>query len=506
MRTSSVYRVSVGFASQIIALAAGTAERFVAAGVLLRAWGVDLFADWSVLFAAAGLAALAELGTNVTFSNRFQASVASGHRADLPREVGIALAISSILALLAFSIAAAFTFSGMLNLSIRLSPEGYKIAEYVFIFFVLDYAIRLPSGAITEVYRAIGKFARAQILYTTATIGRIVVYICVFLFDVGPVSVSILLLVASIVVFWGIFVLDARYKYNIRLLLVMASGKDIKSIIDVSKWYAAQSWALQLWNVAPPLIIAHIAGSGPLVASFVLVRTLANSLRQIPAMFATAACIEIARSHFENAHDIIPERLLQTGKMTCALSGLMAGFLLGFGDVVISLWTGKPELYNPILLALFVVPLLIIAPAVPFHQFLHLGNFPRQIGTARILQLLLMLSCVIPMTLAFGVHGCALGLAVSETVSVGGYLLVVGLRAGGVRPVHYLSRCIFVVFASASISWGIAAGIKHLVADDSPLGLAVSVSGWGVVAAFPLVWSVVPDTLRRRATDRIKSG
>src|SRR4051812_29812699 len=77
-RMSVTARIGREYLAQLVGMAGLLVDRVLLTGILLRAWGVEAFAQWSVAMAAAGMVAFFDFGLNLYFSNRLTFSVEQG--------------------------------------------------------------------------------------------------------------------------------------------------------------------------------------------------------------------------------------------------------------------------------------------------------------------------------------------------------------------------------------------------------------------------------------------
>ena len=62
---ASLKRMTSNVAAQIFAVAASLIDRIILVGFLIRGWGADVFADYSVIQSASTLLLIAELGIQI---------------------------------------------------------------------------------------------------------------------------------------------------------------------------------------------------------------------------------------------------------------------------------------------------------------------------------------------------------------------------------------------------------------------------------------------------------
>jgi hypothetical protein len=96
-------------ALQLVGLVTSTIDRIVIGGLLLRLWGVAVFEDWSVLFAAAALLGLLDFGLYMTLGNGLNEAFQKKQMTLFARRVSSALFIKAAISAVGFLLVVAWT-------------------------------------------------------------------------------------------------------------------------------------------------------------------------------------------------------------------------------------------------------------------------------------------------------------------------------------------------------------------------------------------------------------
>jgi hypothetical protein len=126
-------RIAKNAAAQILAQLVAFADRFLVVGILLRAWGTQIYSEWMLLVSCVGLLALGELGLNIYYGNIYQIAWATADTKRFQRMVSVALTCSAVLAILLGCFGLLFLAADGLTkvLSIKALPHGEAIAVAV---------------------------------------------------------------------------------------------------------------------------------------------------------------------------------------------------------------------------------------------------------------------------------------------------------------------------------------------------------------------------------------
>lgn len=500
---SSSKKAGKNFLAHVISLSLNACERLLTVAILVRLWGDAVFGDWLLLVAAAGIIPLADLGMEATFGNAYQAACAQGEVLRFQRLQKVAMTCRVAVAGLAGLACLVAITLGSIRVLLGLSKLGDQEAVTVFALVALDMLLSFPRASLVQIYRAKGVYARGELLFALTLVGRIGVVGSAAAFGSSPTALATWLILSNIILGWGVMVMDLQRFPDVTLGLAMPGRTELAQIVATSKWFALSSGTIHLSLYFPVLVVGALVGGGATVVGFTVVRTLVNLARQIPTYLALSYGIELAQLYYRRSTQSLTALFSVTGRMCCGVSGIFTGLILGFGQAMLMLWTGDPSFYNRGLLIIFVLPLLLTAPALPATMLLHLGNRARQDGIGSGLQLLLVLSLVPACTAAWGVQGAAIGLGLAESLAIGVYKLRVGADTAGVRLAEYLGRCLPILGISCALSWAAAVVIGDAIDTRGWVGLMVAVGIWGVFVPGPVLIATLPAAARQRVFFRL---
>ena len=177
-------RIAREYLAQIFAFAITMFDRLVLVGVLIRLWGVDIFAAWTVALSVAGMVAIFDFGLNLYFGNRLFFAVEQGEK-DRARH---------ILGAGNFALACASLFGAVavigLYLLFRNTDEGVNQETtllWAVIILAVATAARQAMAAQYAVYRAHQQFFRQTIIFSLGDLLRIATVIA---FSIGFASTA----------------------------------------------------------------------------------------------------------------------------------------------------------------------------------------------------------------------------------------------------------------------------------------------------------------------------
>lgn len=405
------------FGAQALSLLVTLLERLIVVGLLLRGWGADVYAGWTVLLAAAGSLSLADLGMALYFGNLWQKAQARGERDELQRSLGVSLSIYLALAIL-------LTGGGAVALRLgaadALAAGRIAAPQATLVLALLGAAVvlRLARGAMTQLYRGHRQFARGILIDLCAPCVTSTAGIVVALLHWPPTTLAGVTLAAEILLGWGLMLTDIRRRFpHLRLRPALPSAREIEALAVRLPWLALQQAASVTQLQGPVLILgATHAGSATLVG-FVLARTLVNLTRQIVIMLSLATGVENAHEHHAGNAATAIRGLFALGRfaMTTTVAGAAAILLLGEGFV--TLWTGRPELFDRPAAAWLLAGVVIAAMTTPLATLLNFLNEQRTTAISGAMQTSTALAAIFLLAPAFGGAGAAAGLFLGECVS-----------------------------------------------------------------------------------------
>lgn len=501
---ASLRRATSNIAAQVVSLAAGVIDRIVLVGLLLRVWGADTFASYAIVQSWAGLLLMVELGAQIYFQNEEQNAHVRGDKARFRRIAAIHLGLS--LCVVA-PLAALFTLivaSGSADIALRLPHFDLVSARWMLWLLGIGNLLSVLRAPASTVFSATGDFAYVTLISAGSVVVNTLAAFAAVSLGAAPLTVAILFFLlygVGAALFFHLALRARRGEWSAPPAL--PSRAEFLGAVNHVKWFALQMIAPTVWLQTPVLVFASRGVAGAEIAAFLLMRTMVNQIRQSFQFAAVGAGLEIATYSHAGEHARAWEITAQVGRMTSVISGVFVGGILAFGPTVTYYWAGEAGLYDPRIAAAMLIPLLIVAPLQQPVALLQYANRSREIGLLRLgLVVFGPLGCVIGERLA-GPPGVAAGLGVAEILA---YALVAPRLAvmpsiSGFFP--YYVKTLAIGGAAAALSGGAAYGLHAFVRPVTLLPFLAEGMVWGCLIVLPLVYSALPEPLKRAARARL---
>lgn len=495
-------RPLIDVGAQAAPIVATLVERILLTALVVQRLGVERFEMWSLILATVTLLTLVDLGTRVTFSNRIAASANAGD----PARAGVIYRESNTIFLglgtLVFGLTLAFAFSAHTQhwLGFDQPLDGREQAVAVCIGFGI--AVRMAVANASAVYRANLAFARGTVVVALSELARAGAMVVSVIIWPNLLSPAVATAVVSGVTYGVLIPIDfARHFPSYRFALSRPTAISLHRAVPESAMFATSYLPNVLLVQIPVMLIGSRSVSGVL-AAFVLMRTIANSLRSLTQSFLGVIGMELGRLENQGR---MGELRIAYSKLSLLVSisfGGICGFVWSWGGLLVAWWTGRPALFDPMLLAIMLAPLVITPVTQLVIPFLTYAHRPERVATSIVAQVLavLMLSLLIPVS--------SLALRLSLAIS-GGEILALA-------PIAYFSanqivggRLATFAFSSIAVSVGTAGAVTAMVLvvqrwSYSATGLLISAIPIAVVIGTPtgIVFIRFIQSLRASARGR----
>jgi O-antigen/teichoic acid export membrane protein len=500
MRDRWLKRAMQNVIGQVASMLVSILDRVLVVGLLLRYWGPDRFSDWSVLQATALVLSFAEFGIQTYFLNLQQAAFARNDRDGFARSVALALGIYGALSVaLAAGLAMAVLLVGTSIFTLQtIDPSE---ARYVFLLLGLGVIVGFGRAVVSSVYAATGRFARAVVLQALIQLVLTCATIAAILLGGGPVALATIFFLA-----WGpgglaVSLHDMRRTTEwARLAPAFPRIQELRDGIRHVKWFAFQQGGPVLWLQLPVMILNYFNISGTLLASFLVLRTCANLIRQLISFAVLGVGIEIAAILHRDSEGRTLHLAQETGISISALSGAIAAVLLGMGEPLIYHWTRDAALFDPVIAALLVAPVLLTAPLQSVISLLQFSNQSAAVGIPRLLQVGFGFFLCIAGAWRFGIIGVAAGLALAETVALWFSLSFAPSSFFGEPSViaRYFFKAALATISAALWSVLVADALQRMISPWTLGGFLVDAALWAILAILPAGMLSLPSHARQR--------
>jgi O-antigen/teichoic acid export membrane protein len=489
-------KIVYNFLAQIAGLLISFLDRLVLVGILIRVWGVDVYADWVKLCASAGLISLCELGIGIYFGNALAMAFAEEDEDLFNRIISTNLVISLVIGMtLLFGATFVFFVNVDQLLSVRSTSDSTKI------LFVLALAeiFHLTRGAVSQIYRGRGEFARGATIDTGVAAIKIGLGILVASLSGKPMTMALVFAASALVGGWGIMLFDLHRRYpQIQFVLYRPRRETGSDIFKNVAWYALVQGAPLAWLHVPILLLGAFGYGGASLVTYVAQRTMVHFGRSIVNMLSMGMTVELT-GHFHKRQFIELGRIINAmGRIIASTIGIVVSAIFCFGSTLVAVWTGRPDLFDPVILFWMLTPAIIVAPALPLSGLCMYANRPQFLAVAYAVQLGIALMLAYPMVYNFGVAGLAISLAAGEILGMGILLPVLFVGKIDFRYLPHAIECMLVSIAACF--WGslVAWLLLSTFGSLSVAKLGVVLAIWTGMAVPPVLYISLPTPHRAR--------
>lgn len=480
------------------------ADRIVFTAILIRVWGTDLFSDWATILAACNLLMIAEFGFQVLLGNSLVR--AEGRRAARAFNRLVAIGLFFYLALGAILLGVVVAMVAFGDIGRMLSLLEMPRANLVFLLLAAYSILRIMRSGVTQVFR--GKGEVHQLVWTEVrALTAVMVCACAaVVLGATPVTAAALYLGVEILAGEAIALAIVLRRFpEVRLWPARPARSEVRDTARDLPWYGWLMGANSAMLHLPVLIIAWLGLGGAPLAALVLQRTLVNFGKTLSSAVSLAIGIEIADVGPKSSHDERIEAIRMLGRFNVALAALLTAGLLVFGDAIVAVWTGSPDLGSRWILVWLLLPIVLTGPAIPLQMLTFYSGQPRPQAIASAVQIGTGLPLALMGGLYSGVVGVAFGIGVGEVVGLAIVLPALAASSTRIRYLPVLLECM--TFFLAALLWAGVCGLAtdRLVPPGDIVSLGAGLIAWSVLAGLPIAWFGLPRDMRGRLREHLTS-
>lgn len=478
-------RIGREYVAQIAAFVVALSDRLFIPAVFLRMLGVASFSAWSIAIATGGFISVLEFGVTRFFTNRLIELVERGEDEEAARVYRVAvtfLVAFVVVALTVIALCFGYLVKGVGD------PVIDRQLPLLVIPVTLAAAVLQLIAVRQALYRAHREFVAETWIRLAGEAARITAVVIGALAGFDLLSVCWLWLGATLAfVVLPIWIhTRIRYPRFADRMSLPRQGESVE-IARVAPGLWLQLMFTTLLATLPVMTIGAISAAPAVIAQFVLMRTLANFVRQVLQMFANVFAIELARRYARGDIGGFATTFMETNRFLAAQTAVASATLFVLAAPLFTVWTGRPQLYDPLLLLLAILPPLLFPSMMLTIEALTYANRPWPLVRARLVQLALTAT-------TFAVlDGWPMGLRMMSALFVGeiigmGLLLAFAIR--GLNPLIGPSHSIRLLGYSA-----VAAIITFVIVDaawHTPYGLPLARLGFALAAGLVAFAIVVP--------------
>jgi hypothetical protein len=490
-------RVAANIGSQVVALGATFLERILVVGVILRAWGPDQFADWSVLQSAAAFCVIGELGLQVYFTNMEKERRACRDISGYRRHVAVSASFYLATIMVVVASAGVFVASVNPNRIFELTKIDGNTASRVLLLLCIGFAFSIGRTFTTCILVACDEFAAMTMFGVATMVSNALSILIIVGLGGGPISVAASFCFINLLSTVIILLETIRRHPTSAVAPALPTREEIRAVMHHGKWLAVLMVGSIVAQYLPVIIMNLLQIGGEELTSYLLLRTIANLLRQGLNMASLGAGVELATLAYSVNLSKAWRLSAEIGVAVSALSAVGVGGMLVFGTPIISLWSGDARYFNGSLAILIFIAVPLIAPLQQPISILRFTNVTIIGGIPSVIQAPLTLLLGVGCGMIGGVLGVAAGVILAEVVANWAVIF-----RGEVRHLQGFGRycldCAFAMIAGGVWSWLVAKSVFNLPVLQDLYTLVLELAAWLVIGVIPVLWMTLPSSLMRQ--------
>lgn len=480
-------RIGREYVAQIAAFVVALSDRLFIPAVFLRMLGVASFSAWSIAIATGGFVSVLEFGVTRFFTNRLIELVERGEDEEAARVYRVAvtfLVAFVVVALTVIALCFGYLVKGVGD------PVVDRQLPLLAIPVTLAAAVLQLISVRQALYRAHREFVAETWIRLVGEATRVAAVVIGALAGFDLLTVCWIWLAATLAFVVLPIWVHTRIRYpRFADRMSLPRHSESAEIVRVAPGLWLQLMFTTLFATLPVLAIGAISAAPAIIAQFVLMRTLANFVRQILQMFANVFAIELARRHARGDTGGFATTFKETNRFLAAQTAVASATLFVLAAPLFTMWTGRPQLYDPVMLLLAILPPLLFPSMMLTVEALAYANRPWPLVRARLLQVALT---VATFALLSGWHA---GLRMMTALFVGecigmGLLMAFSIRNLNplIGPAHSLRLLVYSAVA-ASITFVIVDAAWYVSFGPPPVRLVFALAGGALAFAIavPLV-------------------
>jgi len=382
----------------------------------LHVWSAALYGEWLALYSLVAYLSSLDLGVQTYAVNRLTQVYARGNLEEYRQVQDTAFAFYTCLALLGGVGIVAFAWWAPIRSWFHVSLTSERAAFVIVVMLGEQFLWTMPASMLWSVYTTIGDLARTQWVTNVNRVLSLGLSIAALLLWPNLVVVAGAQVVGFLLVFGWVW-WDVRKRYpDLTPGFTYARARMLRPILNQSIFFALIDLAVGATLQGSNFIVASLAGTEAL-ALFVTTRTLANSIRQLVALFVQSCSTNLTQ--LEALEDRRRLRLAFRLVVFATVAGCLAvsASLWFEGGSVFSVWTRGQLVPDVWLLRTFLLWLVLQSPWIASSAIQMYTNKHRGLAVSYLVSSfggLLLGLAIIP---RFGLKGLPMAFILAEAVA-----------------------------------------------------------------------------------------
>ena len=346
--------IGIGSIGQLISIL----SRFFIIPLFLTTWGADKYGEWLLLSTIPAWLAISDFGCQIYFINKLTFAWAKNEFSNYSILLNTATKIFVFIPVILFIVSSTIVIFIPSNLLFTFKTISSNEAKYILILLILIICISIFQGFIFGLFRTINDVSKSLIYSIVLNATQIITTAICLKLKYGLFEIVISQLIPLIIITYIAILELSNKKYNIKISL---KDKLNKTIIIESISPSLHFLIIQLSQAiliqGSILVIAPLGGVQ--VATFSILRTIINIIKQILGIFSHSVWPEITNLYAQknsNEFNRIYEKIYLVSLIICILFSV---FISYFGEKIFNLWLNNILEYNHSLIKSIILYVLI---------------------------------------------------------------------------------------------------------------------------------------------------
>lgn len=443
---------------------------------LIRTMGVELYGLWTVVMGLTNYYALADMGLRGAGTKYIAQYAAADDREALSRVIVTCLGVYSLLALIPL-VSAALLAAGFPYLfqPVLADVQG-KIDLPTIRAVILITGVVLSVRVVGQVFGAalVGqtRFDESSSLGMAHELTQAVLWVYVLRAGYGLLGVALVMLGMTLATQTVQAGLALRSLPDLSLSPSKFDRPMLHRLFSFSMFNLLVNGSHRLHTYAGSLVVAMFAGALP-VASYSIAESLMRHAQAFTKTITNVVLPVASRFQSQQRRDDLQQLLVMAPRALLSLTVLIAIVVAAWGDDLIRLWLGKPDLAvqtYPVLVLLSAAGVFSLTAQGFISMMLGMGNV-RTMSLLAVFDALVMLAVGTPLAWFYGATGMAAG------------VLATHLLCSGVLIPHFTAKSV-----KCSYGWLLAQTLPLPVLANLPsAGLAWLIATYSPTKNLPLL-------------------
>jgi O-antigen/teichoic acid export membrane protein len=472
--------------------------------ILIQTWGIAVYQDWLILFAATNFLLVLDCGMQTYFVNSMLISRVSNDAEAFRRYIATAMLLYLVVLALTVLLFAVIVLMGVGPSILGLRALDFGRAASVAGLLGASVLSLLPLGIFTGIYRIRGNYGLSTLTSVlTQTLPGF--GLCLVASHGGtPVAGALTYFLAAALA-WLLVAADQRHRYGeFPFRIAPPTRTELRAVATKSIQYMVSSLAVPVTLHVPVLLLGVLGGAGSVIR-YTTTRTLSGLVRQMISQPSLPIGVELAQEYQRGNYDGVRLLFADATQLMSGAAGLLCGYLFVMADPVLHLWTHGEVAYDPWLVAIFVANVVGVAPAqIAQAFFLHI-NRPRPLIVATTGFTLSAVPLCLLLIGKLSAAGAALAFCAAEICFVGLFVPFAACRQIGLPVLPYAANCIRVLATGFALGYGLAWLLTEFVAVSSFGNLIGTSLLWAFAVLLPAYFLLLTSKMRGRAKQLISS-